>query len=128
MQKMTKKLNDKTIITALICSPSIEAAAKSVQVSARTIYRRLESPEFRNALDSARNEVMDSTVKYMTVLSQKAVMRLGELLEAKSEHVQLNAIKLIIQINSTLRREFEIEERLQILENEKKRRSFLSEE
>jgi transposase len=128
MQKMTDKINDKAIIAALICSPSIAEAAKSVQVSTRTIYRRLERPEFRNAYDLARNEVMDSTVKYMTVLSQKAVMRLGELLESKKEHVQLNAIKLIIQINSTLRREFEIEERLQILENEKKRRSFLSEE
>lgn len=125
---MTEKINDKNLIVALVSSPTIEEAAKVAKVNPRTLYRRLKEPEFKNALDAAQNQVLISNVEYMKFLYSKALLKLEELLDADSERVQLQAVNSILQHRSTLVRDVEFEQRLQALENEKKKRNFLSEE
>ncbi len=125
---MTDKIKDQNLIAALLSSPTIEDAAKVAEVNPRTIYRRLKDPKFKNALDAAQNQVLISTVEYMTILCRKAVMKLEEKLDAKSDRVQLQAASLILRHRSALVRDVEFELRLQALENEKKKRNFLSEE
>ena len=125
---MAEKINDQNLIVALVSSPTIEEAAKVAKVNPRTLYRRLKEPEFKHALDAAQNQVWISTVEYMTFLFRKAVMKLEELLDADSERVQLQAVNSILQNRSRLMRDVEFELRLQALENEKKKRNFLSEE
>lgn len=125
---MTEKIKDQKLIAAIISSPTIEEAAKVAEVNPRTIYRKLKNPEFKSALDVAQNQVLSSAVMHMIALCRKATMKFEQLLDADSERVQLQAARSIFQFSSPLRREVEFEERLLSLENEKKRRKFISEE
>lgn len=53
-----KDVNDEQIISALLACPSVEAAASSLSISPRTIFRRLEDTFFQillaDALDGVR--------------------------------------------------------------------------
>jgi phosphomannomutase len=116
---MAQKTKDPTLISSIIASPTIEKAAEAVEVSSRTISRRMNDQDFRDALYEAQNQILCTTISYMTDLLIKAAMKLEALLESKSERIQVQAAKLILQIGPTLRRNFEFEERLRVLENEK---------
>ncbi len=125
---MSGNINDRKIIAALISSPTIEDAAKVAKVNPRTIYRKLKEPEFKSALDTAQNQVLSSTVRHMTFLFSKATKKLEQLMEAKSERVQLQALRLLLQSTPALRRDVEFDVRLQTLENEKVKRNIFSED
>ncbi len=123
---MTEKIDDSILIAALVSSRTKEEAANVAGVNPQTIYRRLRIPEFKREYQFAQSQVLASTVKQMTDLGPKAVMKLEELLESDSERVQLQVVKLILQFGSVLRRDEEFEDRLQALEEEKQRRNLIS--
>jgi hypothetical protein len=53
---------DDRLLLAILTAPNIAAAAKAAGVARKTVYRRLDDPEFRAALEEARRSLRTQTV------------------------------------------------------------------
>jgi hypothetical protein len=94
---------DQALVAALAAGTTKQEAARLIGVGERTIYRRLEDPEFRRCVDQARGELVSRTVGRLTDASTAAVTTLRALLEAESESVRLGACRAILELGRKLR-------------------------
>ena len=79
-------------LTALLSAPSVKAAARELKVADRTLYRWLEEPVFRQALQDAEEMMMDETNRLLLAGRSKALHTLMELMDkAMSEQVRRQA-------------------------------------
>jgi hypothetical protein len=108
--------NDASLIAALVSAPTIEQAAEIASVSTRTAHRRLNSPEFKKALNEANKLVVWHAASRMSGASLKAVDTLEELLQANSESVRLQAARTILELGARLREGIDLELRIKALE------------
>jgi hypothetical protein len=112
-----KKKVDETLILALACGTPVEAAALKARVSERTVYRRLEDPQFRQRIQSTRSEMVERAASMLTAANLQAVKTLLLLQESTvSGAVRLGASKAILEYSIRLREIADLEERLQALE------------
>ena len=63
MKELTNtEMRQERVIVALLSEPSIEAAAKTADVSDVTIWRWMKQPEFRAKLRDARRAVVEGAI------------------------------------------------------------------
>jgi hypothetical protein len=67
-------------IAALLCEPSVEAAARTARVGARTLRRWLQRPDFAEELSRAAREAMAGATKSLRAASVEAVETLRAVL------------------------------------------------
>lgn len=103
-------------INALLVSPSLTAAAKSTGVARKTLYRWMEDPAFRAALDAAESEVLDGVSRRLLALAEKAADKLDALLDSSNDNVRLRAASVTLDILMRLRELRDVERRLTELE------------
>ena|SRR5271166_3268945 len=117
MARHGKKDIDEKLLMALACGASVEVAARTVDVSARTVYRRLADAAFRRRLQQLRADMVQRTSGMLTAAGGEGVKTLIALLkDSVSATVRLGAARSVIELGVKLRESVELEERLQALE------------
>lgn len=105
-------------IAAILSSGSITEAANQAGLNERTIYRWMTQDDFRAALYSEEDRVIDIAIRRLLNLSDKAINTFEELLgkEAANDNVKLRAAQLVIDNLIRLRELQTIDARLSELE------------
>jgi hypothetical protein len=70
---------DAALVAALVSGATWEEAAASARCSRSTVARRMSDPEFRQALDVARREVLERTTTTLVANTAAAASVLAEL-------------------------------------------------
>ncbi len=109
---------DEALVAAVAAGATKQEAAQLIGVGERTVYRRLDDPDFRRRVDQARAELVSRTVGKLADASTAAVTTLCALLEADSESIRLGAARAILELGLKLRASEEFERRLSALEEQ----------
>ncbi|MCZ2341939.1 MAG: hypothetical protein LC104_09115 [Bacteroidales bacterium] len=75
-----------------------EQTGKAAGVCARTVFRRMEEPEFRNYFQKLRLNIAERTISALAAASITSLRKLKRLLENDSYQVQLSAAKSILDL------------------------------
>jgi len=108
---------DDHLALLLASGQSVAAVAEQTGVSRRTLYRRLEHPEFRTRVRNLRSEMVDQAAGYLSRVAVKAVRTMEELLDSGSDNVRLSAAKSILETGMRLRESAEFAQRLAEVES-----------
>ena len=100
MDSFGKELTPKQhqAIQALIVQPSIPSAAVSAGVGVRSLYRWLDEPSFRLALNNALDKSIDAAARGMVGLTEKALRIVETVLDDEQLHpaTRLRAADLVL--------------------------------
>lgn len=108
---------DSVLIAALAGGATVAAAARLARVSERTVYRRLEEPEFCQQITAARADMLTRAVGGLAQASTAAVDTLAALLKPRvAATVRLGAARAILELGTRLREAEDVERRLAELE------------
>src|SRR5690348_7999316 len=114
--KPRKKAED-ALLLALACGATVENAARQCGLCERTVYRRLEDPDFSQRLRQLRADMVQRTAGALTAASTESVRTLLELQKAAAPPaVRLGAARSVLEIGIKLREVADLEERLTALE------------
>ncbi len=108
--------NQQQAIAALLSRKSIKAAALSINIGERTLQRWLTNPAFIQNLKRAENQLVESGIRQMLFLQEKAINALEDLLSSQNETVRRHAADDILTHMLKLRQIYQVEERLTELE------------
>lgn len=110
MTKVKKRKNEQ-IISALLVSPTVKDAAKILNISEQTIYKRLENKEFKKQYDYARLKLLEQTTGYIQGLISESIKKIYDIMldDTVSKQTQLNAA------NTILKYSFKFTEQMDIL-------------
>jgi hypothetical protein len=115
--KTYHKKVDESLILALACGASVEAAARQCQVSERTIYRRLKDAAFLAEVRDARAEMVKRSAGMLTAASGEAVRTLMSLQkDSVPPAVRLGAARAVLEIGIKVRELVDLETRIAALE------------
>ena len=111
------KATDEALMLALACGATVEVAAQKTGVSQRTVYRRLEDPDFRHALSRYRSDMVHRSSGMLTAAAMEAVKTLLGLMERTTPPgVRLGAARSVLEMGMQLRAAHDVEERLRTVE------------
>lgn len=120
---MTPKKSRKTagsneaLMIALACGSTVEAAAAKAGLAERTVYRRLDDPDFRQQLQEFRCNMVERASAMLSASGLEAVKTLLGLMERSIPHnTRLGAARAVIELGMKLRDLLEVEQRLTSLE------------
>jgi hypothetical protein len=96
----------------------VEQAARKAGLSARTVYRRLVDPAFRQRLEQLRAEIVQRTASMLTGAGMGSVKTLVELQQdaAVSATVRRRAARDVLEMGARFREATAVEQRLAALE------------
>ena len=92
-----RKAADTLLVALLASGESRRSAAAKAGVSESLVYRRLKDPQFLNAVEAARAELIDQALGRLSQLADAAVITLGLLLKSDADTVRLGAARAILQ-------------------------------
>jgi hypothetical protein len=117
MADKQRKKNDHALLMVLACGATVEAAAKQVNLSDRTIYRRLKDPVFKRQLAQVRADMVQRTAGTLTAAAAECVRTLVTLLNPQEPGpVRLAAARAVLELGIKFREAADIEQRLIDLE------------
>jgi cell division protein FtsB len=109
--------NEDALLLALACGASVEAAAKQCGLAERTVYRRLEDPDFKTRLQDVRSDMVRRAAGMLTAAAGQAVGTLLALQkESVSAAVRLGAARAVLELGIKVREVAELEARMDELE------------
>jgi hypothetical protein len=88
---------DAALVTALAAGGSLAAAAAHAGCSERTVYRRLQDPAFKAAVEQARADMVQQAVGQLSALGGLATQALQGLLKDEAGSVRLGAARTILE-------------------------------
>jgi hypothetical protein len=96
VSKLTPKQH--TAINALIAQSSIDSAATKAGVTPRTLYRWLDEPTFRLALNTALDKSIDAAARGLVRLTERAIEVVETVLDNEQLHpaTRLRAADLVL--------------------------------
>ena len=111
-----RKRADEALVMALACGATVESAARTAGVSARTAFRRREDPQFSARLERLRADMAQRGAAMLTAAAMEAVRTLVELLQsATPAAVRLGAARAILELGVRHREAVELSERITAL-------------
>ena len=113
-----KRLQDEEIITALIAEGSIKGAAASLKCTARTLYDRMKSPEFKDLYAQAKADILKTVTAKLQGKLCEAVDTLTEIMtdEEAAKQTRANCAVSILQYGARFTETTDILERLEAIE------------
>lgn len=87
-------------ITALIATPTVQAAAAAANVTERTLYRWQQSAAFRSAFRVEARRVHGESTSGLLAASRDAVDTLRAALTSESPSVRIRAARSILELAS----------------------------
>jgi hypothetical protein len=117
--KDSRKKEGETLVLALACGATVEAAARQCNVSDRTVYRRLKDPKFRTQVREARAEMVKRAAGMLTAAAGESVRTLLALQKAPTPPaVRLGAARAVLELGIKVREMVELEARIEALEQQ----------
>jgi transposase len=110
------EMRQERAIVALLSEPSIEAAAKTADVSDVTIWRWMKQPAFRVKLRDARRAVVEGAIGRLQQTATEAVETLRRNLTCGTPSVEVRAATAILDQATRAVELFDVVERLEQLE------------
>jgi AcrR family transcriptional regulator len=107
-----------TLLLALACGASNEAAARQANVSTQTVWRRLQEKDFQARLKEMRSEMVTRTSSMLTAASLDSVKTLLELQKSGPPTVKLGAARAVIELACKLREIVDLQGQIADLEAE----------
>lgn len=105
-------------LAGLLSEPSIEAAAKRAKVTRQTLYEWLKEPDFKAAYEQLQQETFADGLNTLKASLQVGVETLRE--EVKNKDAtpanRIAAATKLIELSLKAREQFELQERLEQLE------------
>ena len=111
-----RKKSEDSLLLALACGATLDAAARQCGVSERTIYRRLEDPKFKKRLERVRADMVGRTSGMLTAAGCEAIRTLLTLQKDSTPTVRLGAARTILEIGLKMRQMVDLEQRMAELE------------
>jgi DNA-binding NarL/FixJ family response regulator len=106
------------LVTALAKGATVAQAAFQANVSERTVYRRLQQPEFQARIDALQDEMMQRAAAVLTAAAQAGIHSLVALQDPSTPPtVRRSAARDILEMGLRLRAAADLEKRLIALEN-----------
>jgi HEAT repeat protein len=122
MPKKPRKKADDSLLMALACGATVDSAARQCNLCVRTVYRRLDDPDFRFRLQELRADMFQRTAATLTAAGSEAVRTLLELLKsANPPATRLGAARSVLEMGMKTREFAELEDRLAALEGQAER-------
>jgi phage terminase small subunit len=84
-------------ITALLTGANCPDVARQIGVNERTVQRWQNDPTFKAELDRQRRQLAEQALSALQGLTDRAVARLGRLIDSESESVALRACQFVIE-------------------------------
>lgn len=110
-------VSNEALLIALACGATVEAAAAKAGLHKRTVYRRLDDPDFRQQLQEFRANMVERASAMLSAAAMEAVKTLLTLMERSVPHAtRLGAARAVLEIGVKLRDLIEVEQRLTALE------------
>jgi predicted DNA-binding transcriptional regulator AlpA len=107
------KKAETTLLLALACGASVDAAARQCGLTDRTIYRRLKDPAFRQQIIDVRRDMVNRASDAMSAAAMEAVKTLLELQKPNyPPPVRLGAARSMLEIGAKMREMADIEGQL----------------
>jgi transposase len=103
-------------IAALLSAPSLEQAAKKAGVSKATLHQWMKEAEFKAALRTARQEVLEAAVSRLQAVTNEAVNTLQRALTCAVPTVEVSAARAILEYSFRSQELEDLEARLTSLE------------
>ena len=98
------KHNEDSLLLALACGATVEAAARQCGITERTVYRRLQDPECAAKLRQLRSDMAVRAAGALTAASTESVRTLLHLQkESHPPAVRLGAARAVLEIGMKLR-------------------------
>jgi len=110
------ELRQDRAIVALLAEPSIEAAAKTAEVSDVTIWRWMKQPEFKSRLRDARRAVVEGAIGHLQQAAVEAVETLRRSLTCGQPATEVRAATVILDQAVRAVELFDLAERIEHLE------------
>jgi AcrR family transcriptional regulator len=111
-----RRIANDTLLSALACGATVDAAAQRAGVSPATVHRRLRDPEFCRRLQQLKSEIMQRTMATLAAASSEATKTLIALLrETMPPATRLGAARALLALGIKMR-ECDFDERLRALE------------
>lgn len=113
-----KRLEDETIIAALIQKGSIKAAAASLHCTVRTLYERMKKPAFKALYTRAKAEILRTATAKLQGNLCKAIDTLVKVMEDEdtAPQIKINSAVSILQYAARFTETTDIIERLEAIE------------
>lgn len=107
-------------VSALLSSPTIEAAAAAAGISSRTGRRYLRDPNVRRAISAAVDEAMGRATHLAVQAMVNALMTLEEIHTDRKAPVgpRVSAARAVLEIAPKLREALDLADRVSALEQE----------
>jgi type II secretory pathway component PulF len=113
----TRKNTDEVLLTALACGATVDSAAHSAGMSARTVHRRLKEPAFQERLQQTRTDMLQRTAAMLTAAGLESVKTLITLQQTSNPgSVRLGAARSVLEMGAKVREASELAQRLAALE------------
>ncbi len=114
-----RKKEGETLILALACGATVEAAARECQLSVRTVYRRFRDPKCKARVQEARGEMVKRSAGMLTAAAGESVRTLLALQkESITPAVRLGAARAVLELGIKVRELADLEARLAALESQ----------
>ena len=112
-----RKHTDEALLVALACGATVENAARTAGISARTAQRRLAEPAFRKRLQDLRTDMAQRTGSMLTAAGMEAVKTLISLQDGGiAAPVRPGAARTVLEFGIRMRVNNELVERIAALE------------
>jgi hypothetical protein len=115
IQDATERKQDKAILV-LLTEPTVEAAAKTADVSDVTIWRWMKQPDFRAELRDARRAVVEGAIGRLQQAATEAVDTLRKNLSCGTPSVEVRAATAILDQAVKAVELFDLAERIEHFE------------
>ena len=112
------RVTDSALISALLTCPTIKLASESVGLSEQAVYSRLRKVDFREKLQSARNDQFQVISSKLEDANFKALDTLINILDDKevSAGIKVRASQTLLDLSLKNREQADIISRIQNLE------------
>jgi phage terminase small subunit len=84
-------------IAALLTGATMPEAARQAGIGERTLFRWQNDPTFKAELDRQRRQLAEQALSSLQGLTDRAVARLGRLIDSESESVALRACQFVLE-------------------------------
>jgi hypothetical protein len=119
MARQQRKKNEDTLLLALACGATVEAAARQCGLTDRTVYRRLQDPDVQRRLREIRSDMVQRAAGTLTAATAEAVRTLLALQkESAPAAVRLGAARAVIELGLKVREVADLEARIAALEDQ----------
>ena len=100
MKNLTNRQTE--AILSLVSTNSVSLASKACGTPVRTLYRWLEDPHFKGALDSHASAIFEDSQRFLRKASLEAAHELVQISKSKKvpANVRLHALTLILELGT----------------------------